>query len=900
MPSMLVLSETHLTDAIEDHEVKIENYTLVRCDSDSRSTGGVAIYVHNSIDFYVLQETRKNKTWMLSISIDEGEFKGIYTAVYKSPKVKTAEFIQILDHHLKKVVTDDRRHIIIGDTNLNVSRKTKNVRDYIEKIEEYDLKQIINDYTRVKGKSMTIIDHVITNVEDQIKWRINPVSPTDHFLIEIHLNVRKSQSHLKKKNKLTSWKFYSAEKLNEKLNQMNWTNIDENDHAKNLINNLKLIVESLVMKKQHRVNQRWYTPKLREIKRNLAVMREIYFYTRDDETLQRLSELNREYKNEIRSAKSAYVQERIKSNMNDSKKLWRVLKSLYKSTDDELKGIYFDGKFVKNSTELAEKLNENFVETIEKLVAGIPQSTSTDYLEKIPICNADFSFHAIEIDELRDIIKELKDKTYHDNVNGRVLQDALNNDEFAKELLKLVNDSICNSILPNELKTSTVTPINKINNPQNPEDLRPINNLPVIEKIIESVVYKQLIQHVNENHILSDHQSGFRSNHSTESAILTVLHEWIVATEDKKKILAVFLDLKRAFETVDREIMLKKLKIYGLSEKAIGWFRSYLSDRKQVTRVNGEFSSPIDVNHGLPQGSKLSNLLFILFINDITYNAPGVNVNLYADDALLFITSDDIDHASCEMNNALDVISDWLRFNRMALNVKKCNAMLINNDDNDIDIKIDGEIIENVESVKYLGVMIDRGLKFDNHVEMIKKKINKRVGLLGRLNNKMTHESKIIYLKSLILPLYDNCSSILMMVDEGMIIQIQRCVNKALRLILKADRMSSVEEMIKKLNISSVRDRIFINALKFVNKTILKGFPTALAKIFKLRKDVRCTSRELRSDNTYNIPYKWQKKSHEKSIFYRGLILYNDYLTKFKNDEKFNENCKIFIKDVKM
>lgn len=482
------------------------------------------------------------------------------------------------------------------------------------------------------------------------------------------------------------------------------------------------------------------------------------------------------------------------------------------------------------------------------------------------------------------------------------MSDAIKCENFIDELLSIVNESISGSTMPLELKISTVTPINKIANPQQPEDLRPINNLPVIEKIIESAIYKQLIQHIKENDILNNGQFGFRENHSTESAILSVMHDWIEGLEDKKnnnKIIAVFLDMKRAFETVDRQLMLEKLRKYGLIEKAVDWFKSYLTNRAQRVKVNSEFSSPIDVNYGLPQGSKLSNLLFILFINDMILNTQGVELNLYADDALLYIISDDIGEATNIMNVALDSISDWLRFNRMAINAKKCNALVLNHDPEMINITIDDEIIQIVEHVKYLGVILDNQLNFIEHVDMVKRKINKRVGLLSRLSNKMTFESKKIFLKSLILPLYDNCWSILTFIDDKMITQIQRCVNKAMRIVLKADRRTNVESMMKNLEISSVHERIIINSLKFVNKHILKGVPIIIASKFKSRKDVRPVVRELRNNNSINLP-NWSKSTFKRSIFYNGVVLYNDMMTKFKNDEKFNENCVNYVKSINM
>lgn len=320
----------------------------------------------------------------------------------------------------------------------------------------------------------------------------------------------------------------------------------------------------------------------------------------------------------------------------------------------------------------------------------------------------------------------------------------------------------------------------------------------------------------------------------------------------------------------------------------------------QVTKVGDEFSSEGDIEHGLPQGSKLSNLLFILFINDIVLNAPGVNLSLYADDALLYIIKDDIDEAVEIMNEALSSVSDWIRFNRMSINIKKCSAMIINDDDDGIELIIDDEVIENAKCVKYLGVMIDNQLNFLSHVEMIKKKINKRVGLLGRLSNKMTYESKIIFLKSIILPIYDYCSSILMLTAEKSIIQIQRCVNKAMRIVLKAKRKTSIESMIEKLNITSVKERILLNCLKMINKVTTKGIPVKLAEKFKKKKDARTgdrKSRLLRNNEMIDKP-KWRNNVHMMSIFYKGVELYNDFSSKFKNDKNFIVNCKEFISDV--
>ena len=221
--------------------------------------------------------------------------------------------------------------------------------------------------------------------------------------------------------------------------------------------------------------------------------------------------------------------------------------------------------------------------------------------------------------------------------------------------------------------------------------------------------------------------------------------------------------------------------------------------------------------------------------------------------------------------------------------------MVINSTTKDIELRIDDEAIEIVESVKYLGVVIDEKLSFNEHADKIQAKINKRVALLRRLSDKMTYESKITFVKSLILPLYDYCSSIFMLTDNSVIVKIQRCINKALRIVLKVPRDTSINTMLEKLRILSVEDRVKLNCIKTINKTVHKGVPIILAKKFKMRKNVTKNTRELRNDNQFDIP-KWKVKICVKSIFHDGLKMYNDFIkTKF-DDKSFLKNCRDFIK----
>lgn len=626
--------------------------------------------------------------------------------------------------------------------------------------------------------------------------------------------------------------------------------------------------------------------------------REKFEFSHDDSDLNEINRLMREYKSSITDAKSNFIRESLHKNKKDSKKLWKTLKSLYSDKHQQIKTIEYDnGDIISCDRENATRLNEAFVSSIDGIVSEIPNASLDHYNEKIHTCEEKFVISKITHEDLLRLLKELKFKSFNDDISGRVLNDAINDVSFSNHLLAIINGSIEQSIMPDELKTSIVTPIPKTSLPRTPNDYRPINNMPVLEKLIESVVHEQLTQYLSRNGILCNEQAGFRKGHSTESSILSVMHDLLQAREDKKKTVAVFLDLKRAFETVSRDVLIDKLKKYGFSESSTKWFKSFLYERKQRVKVNDEISDPIPVQHGLPQGSKLANLLFILFINDIVLNIENSKINMYADDCMIYISLENVEKACEAINEDLSRVCDWLKFNKMSLNARKCSSMGINisNSDKLAKIMINNEEIEKVNCTKYLGVYIDEKLNFECHYEKLTSKINKRLGLLRRLNHKMTAESKEIYLKSIMLPLNDYCSSVLLMLGDVRIKAIQRLINKAMRIVLKQPRDSDVKSMLVKLNLMSVKQRINFNALKLINKTIQTEIPANLSSKFRRRSTIR--QRTLRSDSNIDIP-PWKNNTANNAIFVHSVKYYNDFASKFSINEDFIGNLKKYINDM--
>jgi len=275
------------------------------------------------------------------------------------------------------------------------------------------------------------------------------------------------------------------------------------------------------------------------------------------------------------------------------------------------------------------------------------------------------------------------------------------------------------------------------------------------------------------------------------------LKKWKEAVDKGMVIVAVFLDLKRAFETIDRQILLKKLHHYGITENEYNWFKSYLDDRYQKTGFNGVMSTLRKVTLGVPQGSVLGPILFVLYINDIVLAVKHSSVNLFADDTLLSIVGTNLEECLAKMNEDLNSLAEWLNSNKLKLNLEKTKYMIITSRRTEAasntNLKIYGENIQRAQNIKYLGVTIDQKLTFKDHLATITKKMSSKTGFLGRLSKKLTSKTKLLIYNSIIQPHIDFCSTIIFMATEEEIGDLQIIQNRVLRLILKKGPRTSIE-----------------------------------------------------------------------------------------------------------
>ena len=304
-------------------------------------------------------------------------------------------------------------------------------------------------------------------------------------------------------------------------------------------------------------------------------------------------------------------------------------------------------------------------------------------------------------------------------------------------LAKIINMSVMSGIFPKSLKVARVVPIHKAGCKEDLNNYRPISILPIYSKIIEKVMYHRVYKFLEKYSILSNHQYGFRSGKTTTQAILQFLDYVYSSLDSGSNVVSVFCDFSKAFDSVDHSVLLVKLQHYGIRGFCLDWFRSFLTDRSQHVVVGGEASENLPVSHGVPQGSVLGPLLFLLFINDLPNSSDLLKITLFADDSTLSLKFDPRCPAVAAdiLNVELSKVYNWLVLNRIKINIEKTKYIIFSYRRNIIfdDIIIGNGVLSRVTDIKFLGVYIDQSLNFISHINHTKRKMSKTLGILNKV-----------------------------------------------------------------------------------------------------------------------------------------------------------------------
>ena len=749
------------TSENKDHSfiknISMDGYKLYHTPSNSLK-GGTAMYVNEDFDCFErldisAQSNLYESTW---VEIKNKNSKNIVCGcVYRHPNYQKDDltvFNKYMDSTLKKLVDEKKEIYICGDFNIDLL-KMNEIDKYLEfftNINGHGLLPFIVQPSRVvDGQVPSLIDNIFsTNISDTVIGGNIYLTLSEHF--SQFASINRGEIDLKKVVMYgRNLKNFSAEAFREDVSIQQWRQ-DTNDPCILMSDMFWRLdgcsdrhgpIEKLKPREVKLKLKPWITPeiqKLIKIRDRLHARKKrqpenIHVRTVYNQARNRVSRL-------LDKSEKEHHESYFEEHTMNIKKTWegiRKIVNVKKSSKFSVSHLNINGKMIDESKDIANAFNDFFVNVgpnTEKTVPKVPNKSPEQFLKNR--IQLDFIIAHISEQEIIDLISSLPNKsTGHASIPLRFLKIVA--DIIAIPFCRILNLSFSQGIFPELLKTAKVIPSFKAGSTDDVNNYRPISLLSIFDKLMEKIMHKQLYAFLEHNDVLFKNQFGFRKKCSTSHSLIEITEQIKESIDEKKFGCGIFIDLKKAFDTVNHEILLRKLEHYGIRGAALKWFESYLTNRKQYVYYNGVSSDIKSVTCGVPQGSVLGPLLFLIYINDLPNISEKLSFFLFADDTNIYYESADLLELEKTVNEELKKLSQWLNINRLALNVSKTNFVIFRSPtkkcNHNVTLIMNRKALQQKDHVKYLGVLLDEHLNWKYQINGVALKISRGIGILAKL-----------------------------------------------------------------------------------------------------------------------------------------------------------------------
>ena len=906
-PHVLGLSESELYKCHDRKLVEIQNYNLITAkslDNPNLNVSRVCVYVHNSIVYKVrtdLMSDSFSSVWLecglprqkkILICHAYREWSNLAQGNSNSGRLDSQleRWLLFLDQW-ERSLSEDREVIVMGDMNINFlnwhrydlphNAQTTRLRPLInqlfDRIFPRGVSQLVTVATRVwPGQEDTGLDHVYTNRP----LKISPVNThncggSDHkllFTIRYAKNIKEKAKYVTKR----CYKNFCPQTFINAVQRISWWSLyqcDEVDTAQMILSNhLTSILDRMAPIRTIQVRDRyapWLSNETKEMMTNRNIAQARASQTKSNEDWKYFKSLRNKVNNRLKKEKENWQKQKLSKCESETNTgiIWKNVKSwIGWSTSGSPSQLFSGGQLLRKPSEIAECMNNFFVNKIRQIREDLPDPVS-DPLTTLRGIMTDrtctFSIKPVFPKEVLDIITNLKNSKSVglDYIDTYVIK--LVRHELLPAITHVINLSIRQSKFPTQFKVAKVIPLYKKDDKFKPMNYRPVAILPICSKILERVIFLQLVKYLEDNRIIHPNHHGFRSYHNTTTALLQMYDVWIDCLEQDKVSAVCLIDMSAAFDVVSHSLLLEKLELYGFDNSALSWMKSYLSDRTQCVCVDGTLSRQLSVDCGVPQGSILSPVLYCLFTNDFpdtvqthtdrcrpmldiseghtyTVNCHECgSVCCYADDSTYYVSAKNPQELTDKLATKYTVMSDYLISNRLKVNTDKTHMLVMRTDaarrcqpNFTVQLHTGNEIIQPSTSELLLGGIINQNYKWtefirDNNNSLIKS-LNMRLGALKKVSNAASFKtrkllangifiSKLLYL----MPLWGGC-------EKYLIKSLQIIQSKAARVVTKCDKYTRISELLKQCGWLSVNQLIAYHSLIAMHKIIYKQSPTYL------------------------------------------------------------------------
>ena len=759
--------------------------------------GGVAIYVKDSWARYVTvysEGTIITRDYeILSLKINKPGFRKLFiTVVYKPPTGKIQQCLTYLEQLIATRDIRKREKWVLGDFNVNLGiRNTPESLLVNTFLKDNSLKQLIIEHTRLTNRGGSCIDWIITDCPFVKESGILEELLSDHFSIFV---VRKKdrEKTVKKWTKIRIYKNYDKDNFCALLANLDWVQYYAMRDVDELWNIIYVrIIEILeIMCPYKRVCLRdpkmpWVTAEVVKAINERKKYVRMYWKTKNQFIWDICKYLRNRCNTLVRNAKAIYIKNSLRRTVDELNFFWKSINNLLKGPKKDI----IAHEFVDNITgEVIEQ--QSVCDYLNKFYANVGKVQPTNAVPKPQwnLHDIGYDFEPVTKDEVRNLVKEIdigKDSCV-DGISTSILKDGFS--MLLSHLQYLFNVSVEDSVFPREWAQGFINILPKGGNLKDPSNWRPITQALLPAKLLEKLVQKRFFKILKDVNYLSRYQCGFLPQRSTQLALFDILKDINEARNSKLSTGLLFLDVRKAFDSLDHNILLTKLQVLGISGRMLTWFSSYL-DRKQRVRHNGEVSDETKFCCGIPQGSCLGPTLFIFYINDVFEHIDNcIKVMMFADDCVLYKADQCINSIMCKLQKGLDEYVAWGKNNNMHMNVSKTKFMMISpivHANLYRPLISNGKYIQKVNTFKYLGVLLDDQLTYTPYYKLIKRIVENKIFVLSKIRKYVDTRTAILIYKQAVLPLLEYAGFVLCSCSIGQRKELQKLQNNALHLCKK-------------------------------------------------------------------------------------------------------------------
>lgn len=899
-PDMLCYTETNLKSATPNRLASVVGYSLFRQDRKigrKKSGGGVAIYIKenlsaNKIKIKITSSNSHLETLWVKVKFDKKKVAAVACA-YRPPSSNQSQIdadFDDLEEQIQQVISNSPSHriIIAGDLNADPQTNPKAC-SRLQELHRYGLECAVNEPTFYCNSTRSILDVVLLssslcNNRTPVKCSIEQCDYASHHRrvrVEVRVPRTKQKAHYKTGR---GWRNFDSDSFLNDVKNIEWQSIvKQNETCEKQWKAFSSVINTLLDRhapiRKFRVHNPRPPPVSQET-RNLMMQRRRARATKSP----MYQEINTLTKRAIRRDCRDDVANRVRNSKPSS--LFQQIKHIIAPKR---------GPATTPENLTADDLNEYFTsvgaKTRNEVMTKFNISGQDRLPPRLPRVNAgSMRITPVTLPELKNTLFALsnKDSSIQGDIPIKILKLIFST--VGRYLLRIINKSFVSETVPPAWKKAVVIPLFKRDDPAKASNFRPITKVPGICKVVEKLVHKQLTRYIQSQNLMGEDQHGFRSQHSTCTALLTMTDEILRGMDQSHISLLALIDLSRCFDVIDHETLLNKLEMMQIST---GWFRSYLHGHMQQVKVGESYSKPLPITIGTFQGTCLGPLLYNIASNDLASHIPDkingfkVTTVRYADDTQIAVTGprEKLTELQESMENLLGTMSTWFQQHGMKVNAAKTELLLCGDSKQlkqikqPLSLSVMGEQIQFSKIVRNLGVFMDETLSWNNHIKIITDRCFGIMIGLSHIKHVIPAELLPRIVDCLVLSHVRYCVQVYGSASTTSLKSIQKIFNFAARIISGRKKYDHISEVLLELGWPKVEDLVRNSDLRMLNKVRKYNEPSSLASLIRFNHEL--VQRDTRQSNHLALPL--PRNNHGKRTFlYRASKAFNTQLS-FQN-----------------